>query len=369
MPSFLSLVSSPITIKSDLDNKCYQVAVINWSDDDGIAEAICNELVALNHKPVCFKFNEQIPGDVEVVFSFAPYGRFLQIPRQLAKLPPHKRPVLAHWNTENPPDLRLPWLIVKSVGACRSWLDRLNDTDNPKIQLLNKQPPLSWIQKRMHKFRYVGEYHYAYRQGWLDILVETSEIYARLHHQHGLPAIVIPWGTAPSWYANLNCERDIDVLWMGTRRTRRRSKLLDQIWEQLVGYGLKVHVADNVENPFIFDEERTLYLNRAKITLNLLPTWYDNAFPYRFHMAAGNRSLVISESMLPHCPVYEAGKHYVSTSPDKIVDTILYYLEHEDERLQIVENAYQLVATKLTFQNSIKTMMNAVNKVYLSSRQ
>ena len=370
MSRLLSLVNSQMTIKSNL-NLCrsYRIAVINWSDDDEIAEAICNELVSLNHKPVCFNFNEKLPADVEVVFSFAPYGRFLQIPGQLKNIPQHKRPVFVHWNTENPPDLRLPWFIMKSIGACRSWLDRLNDSDSAPIQLLNQHPLIAWIQKRMHKFRYVGEYHYAYRKGWLDIFAETSEIYARLHHEHGLPATVIPWGTAPDWYGELHCERDIDVLWMGTRRTRRRSQLLDQICEQLVGHGLKVHIADNVDNPFIFKEERTLYLNRAKITLNLLPTWYDNAFPYRFHMAAGNRSLVVSEPLLSHCPVYQAPKHYVSTPVEGIVETILYYLQYEHERLQIIENAYQLVTTKLTLHNSIKTIMNAVNEVYLSSRE
>lgn len=67
-----------------------------------------------------------------------------------------------------------------------------------------------------------------------------------------------------------------------------------------------MYVVDNVENPFVFGEERLRLLNRLTITLNLLPTWYDHAFPYRFHLAAPNRSLVVSEPIPPHCPRYQA---------------------------------------------------------------
>ena len=341
----------------------YKVAVVKWTDQDGISKAICNELIQLGHQPICFRFDEIIPDHVDIVFSFAPYGRFLQIARQLAHISSEKRPTFVHWNTENPPDLRIPWPLMSTVGACRSWVDRLNDSNNDWVRSLLTKPPLSWIDKRMHKFRYIGEYHYAYRKGWLDIFVESSEIYALLHHHHGLPTLLVPWGTVRAWYDNCNLERDIDVLWMGTRRTKRRSHLLDRIRNHLSAYGVEMYVADNVEKPFIYGETRTKFLNRAKITLNLLPAWYDNAFPYRFHLAAPNRSLVVSDPLQQHCPIYEAGKHYVSAPAEAIAETILYYLNHEDERLEVVENAYELVTTELTFGNSIKTIMDAVHRV------
>lgn len=344
-------------------NETYWVAIVQWSDQNGIAAAIRDELIDLGHYPVYFKFDSAIPDDVDVVFSFAPYGRFLQIPRQLATMPAEERPTFVHWNTENPPDLRIPWPLMSTIGACRSWIDRLNDSNNDWMRTLVSKPPLSWVNERMHKFRYAGDYHYAHRKGWIDVFAETSEIYAQLHSLHGLPAIFVPWGTVRSWYANLDLERDIDVLWMGTRRTKRRSKLLDRVRNQLSAHGAQMYVADNVENPFIFGKVRTQFLNRAKITLNLLPTWYDNAFPYRFHIAAGNRSLVVSEPILRHCPMYKAGTHYVSVPVENITETALHYLEHEDERLQIIENAYELVTTELTLANSIKAIMEAVDKV------
>jgi hypothetical protein len=219
----------------------------------------------------------------------------------------------------------------------------------------------------MLRFRYLGDYYYAHRRGWLDIFADTSEIYAEIHRQHGLPTIVAHWGATPQWYENLGLERDIDVLWMGTRGTNRRSKILDRVRSKLETNGVRMHVADGKENPFVFGDERTDYLNRSKITLNITRTWYDDNFS-RFALAAPNRSLIVSESVFPHCPSFVAGTHYVSVPVERLAEAILYYLDHEKERSRIVDNAYDLVTTKLVFRESIKSIMEAVNQVYQSIR-
>jgi hypothetical protein len=176
-----------------------------------------------------------------------------------------------------------------------------------------------------------------------------------------MPTIYVPWGSTPSVYGDLDLERDIDVLWMGKRGTRRRSRLLDRIRRQLSSYGVEIYVADNEENPFIFNETRTRFLNRAKITLNITRTWYDDNFS-RFAYAVPNRSLVVSEPLLPHCPEYEAGIHYVSAPIDRLAESIVYYLAHDDERQRIVENAYQLVTKELAFRESIARLMDGVTE-------
>jgi hypothetical protein len=135
--------------------------------------------------------------------------------------------------------------------------------------------------------------------------------------------------------------------------------LLDQVRGKLRKRGVDIHVVDNREQPFVFGEDRTRLLNRAKITLNLTRTWYDDNYS-RFALAAPNRSLIVSEPLLPHCPQYEAGVHYVSAPIDQLANTIVSYLENEAKRQRIVENAYQFVTTELTFHNSIKTIMDAV---------
>jgi hypothetical protein len=128
-----------------------------------------------------------------------------------------------------------------------------------------------------------------------------------------------------------------------------------------------MHFADGEENPFIFGDERIHYLNRSKITLNITRTWYDDNFS-RIAIVAPNRSLVVSEQVLPHCPSLVAGTHYVAAKAEKLAETILHYLEDEEQRLRIVENAYQLVTTELLFRESIRSIMDAANRVYQSAR-
>jgi hypothetical protein len=339
------------------------VAIPHGKEIDGISEVISDELIALGYQPAFFKIGSSLPKKAEVVFSFGPYGNFLTIPRQLARMPPKQKPIFVHWNTEGIPDLRIPWKLMSSVSGWRSWLGRLQDSRNGSAKI----PGTGWLdsllETRMLRFRYLGDYYYALRRGWLDIFADTSEIYADLHRQHGLPTIVAHWGATARWYRDLGLERGIDVLWMGTRGTKRRSLILDRVRGELEAHGVRIHVADGQENPFIFGDERIEYLNRSKITLNITRTWYDDNFS-RIALAAPNRSLIVSEPVLPHCPSFIAGTHYVSVPVDSLAETILYYLDHEEARLRIVEDAYHLVTTKLVFRESIKSIMDAVNQMY-----
>ena len=349
-------------------NRPGTVVIPHGNASEGIAEVLSDELKALGYQPILFKIGSPIPEKAEVVFSFGPYGNFLTIPSQLAKMPPDQKPVFVHWNTEGIPDLRIPWKIMSSIAGWRSWLGRVQDSRNGSARIPGTERLLSLHESRMLRFRYLGDYYYAHRRGWIDIFADTSELYAEIHRRHGLPTIVAHWGATSQWYKDLSLERDIDVLWMGTRGTKRRSFILDRVRSELEANGVRMHVADGKENPFIFGDKRIYYLNRSKITLNITRTWYDDNFS-RIALAAPNRSLIVSEPVLPHCPSFIAGTHYVSVPMESLAKTILYYLEQEEERLRIVENAYQLVTTKLVFRESIKSIMEAVNQVYQSIRR
>lgn len=79
----------------------------------------------------------------------------------------------------------------------------------------------------------------------------------------------------------------------------------------------------------------------------------------RFAMAAPNGSLVVSETLLQHCPQFEPGIHYIAAPVEKLVDTILAYLQDDDRRRQITDNAYQLVMTQMTLRRSMQILMEA----------
>ena len=329
---------------------------MRWSPNDEIGAAIQKGLVELEYQTVFFEPGRPFPKEIDVLFSFGPYGPFPPVPRQLGELPIGERPIFVHWNTEQIPNLHIPWTIVSRLGALRSWGERVFD----RFPFLCRIPVLARLPSKMTRFRYVGDYHYAHRQGWLDLLIESSEIYASLHRRKGLNVIFVPWGTAAAWHADLDIERDIDVLWIGKRRTKRRSLWIDRIRSELADRGLTMCVVDNVERRFVYGEERTELLNRSKITLNLLPKWHDDAFSYRFHVAAGNRTLVVSEPIVPHCPIYRSGIHYVSAPVGSVMDTLIYYLDHDEERQTITDAAHQLVTTHLTFSRSVGAIMESV---------
>jgi hypothetical protein len=214
----------------------------------------------------------------------------------------------------------------------------------------------------MLRYRYIGDYYSASRHGLLSIFADSSAIYAGIHRKHGLPTTYFPWGSAPAWYEDLNLPRDIDVLWLGKRGSQRRSQLLDKLRDELTPHGVNFRVIDNIENPYVFGRERTVMLNRAKITLNITRTWFDDNFS-RFSMAAPNRSLIVSEPMLPHCLEYKAGVHYVSAHIEELSATILHYLAAEDERRTIVDNAYRLLTEELTLVNSMDKVMQQADAI------
>ncbi len=338
-----------------LSSARHNIAIVQWYDRDEIAEAIHFELRQLGHEPFFFKADTSVPDGADIVFTFAPYGRFLPIVQQLGQLAPEKRPLLIHWNTEGVPDLRLPWRLTRLLGAGRSWLERSISQSSA-----NRNSLLTLLESKMLRFRYVGDYYYAHKKGLLNLFSDSSAVYARIHSKHGLPTLYVPWGASPLWYADLNLERDIDVLWMGNRHGDRRSELLDQIRERLLRHGIQMYVADGQENPFIYREERVTLLNRAKITLNITRTWYDDNFS-RFALVAPNRSLIVSEHLLPHCPAYEPGVHYVANAPEKLAETIVFYLRQPQARAEIVDNACLLTTSQLTFNGSIKKLLTAVN--------
>jgi hypothetical protein len=340
----------------------YKIGVVEWFKEiDGLPQVIHDELSDLGHYPQFFWHDGPIPEDIDVLFTWAPYGKLLPILQQLEALPLSKRPITAHWNTEGIPDLRLPWHLVRAAGSFRTWIERVSVNSQSPFSDLLRTVTSPWDNRAL-RFRYFGDYYYAYNHGLLDVFADSSILYAHLHNQHGLPTIVAPWGSTNRWREDLELDRDIDVLWMGKRGTRRRSKILDQVRSELQHQNVEFYFADNEERPFIFGKERTQLLNRAKITLNVTRTWYDDNYS-RFSMAAPNRSLIVSEPILPHCPQFVPGVHFVSASIDKLPETISYYLQHDEAREHIVENAYRLTTAELTFQNSIKKIMDAVDRV------
>lgn len=338
-----------------------RVAVPEWVEDDGIAKMIAFELEQIGYNPVLFFFDSNIPENVDYLLTFGPYNRILPMWQNNSRIAPSRRPVVIHWNTEGMPDPRIPHPIMRTLGAMRSRIGRMGYSGSAFDQFLYSMRPVSHIDESFKRYRYHGDYEYASRQGWLHVLSDTSQIYSQIRSKIGIPTLYVPWGASRRWYEDLGLERDIDVLWMGKRGSQRRGRILDQVFRELKLKGLNVYIGDDEIDPFIFGKERIRHLNRAKITLNITRTWYDDNFS-RFTMACSNRSLVVSEPVLPHCTEFKENVHYVSATIEDLANTIVHYLEHEDERRQIVDNAYALMMSELNFEKSLRRMFAAAQQ-------
>lgn len=308
------------------DNR--RVAVLHWYEDvDDLAQTLNRTLTELGYQPF------------------------------VIQMPPQARPFWIHWSTEDCPDIRLPGWVTLPIGRALAWLERWQDADG-LWRSLAQTAPLQAFNRRFHKFRYVGIYDYALKTGLMGLLVEYSRVYADYYKRVGIPARYVRWGLLDNSHEEgLNLERDIDVLWIGTRRTKRRSKLLNKVMGELEAHGKRVLVIDG-SNGAIYGPQRTRLLHRAKILLNLLPTWYDSALAYRWPLAAANRALLVTEDSLPHAPEFLPGVHYVAVPVHQLVPTILDYLEHPEKRAPIVERAYQAVMHEHTLLDSVCQIMH-----------
>jgi hypothetical protein len=244
--------------------------------------------------------------------------------------------------------------MIKWGSPLRSYIGRQAHHENPR-------PFFRFLNRKAHRFRYLGDYLYAHRKGLMAMLFDCSRLYVDMEKSLGMTAHYIPWGTLQSDYSMLNLNRDIDVLWMGKPRGSRRNDLVKLLREELAKYGKKMVVIDGVEHPYVYGRERTELFNRSRITLNLLPAWDAYNYLFKFHLAAGNRSLLVSERFLDHAPEYIDGYHYVASSVENLVPTLIHYCEKKEERTRITENAYELVTTNLTMTNSIRKIMSLVD--------
>ena len=150
----------------------YRVALLEWEPGDGITDMIRHELACLGHDPVCFTYGRPVPDGVDVVLSYGPYAKLLPMLREVAGIRAEVRPTVVHWNTEGFPDLRIPLPVMGLLGDLRSWLGRLAHSDRSWVRKLGRRRPISALDARAVRFRYVGDYRFAFRRGLIDVLAD-----------------------------------------------------------------------------------------------------------------------------------------------------------------------------------------------------
>jgi hypothetical protein len=315
-----------------------RVGVVHWRVNNMMVTGILRAVVYLDHEAVKFHYDARLPSGLDAVIICGPFGTMAPLIKQLAACPKSQRPLLVYIMTEQLPNPSLPEWWRRASGAIRSRLDRLAYQEDESGQW-KQHPWLKHLASSSQRYRYYGDLLWMKRQGILSVLALSSLWTADFLRARGFDPMILPPSVIQG--EDLKLERDIPVLWLGKTGSSRRANILKQIRSDLKARGVDMMVIDGVENPYVFGDQRTILLNRAKIVLNVLrEKWDDNSM--RYVLAAPCRALIVTEPTLCHSP-FLPGVHLVEAPLPQLADTICHYLTHEEERLQITERAYQLI--------------------------
>jgi len=288
-------------------------------------------------------------------------GSLLPAAQQLLNYPPKQRPFFYWWFIECIPNPKTPTKLAQIGAKIRIAIDRRT----VQSQTVRKRLQSWGLYKyflRGFRFQILGELDYFRQKGLLDGLAITSNSRASYLQRHDFHPIVIPIGYYPELHGrDLGLQRDIDVGFLGNINSQRRFSLLEQVRKELEQRGITVSIQTN-----LYSEERTKFLNRTKINLNIYRAPYD-FFGLRFVFCAANKTLLISEPVLDYEP-FIPGRHMIAVPINEIADKVDYYLSHEEQRQKIVDDAYQLIHEEYTIGQMIRRILDDA-RIIIAGRQ
>jgi hypothetical protein len=274
--------------------------------------------------------------------SIAWYPR---VRRRLIAMPPQKRPPVLIWFCEPlppPNDSGLPW-------------PRLNLREIAKVLL--RDPRATDVYTNYLVLRRLARF------GLPNFLVVSATGRQRFLAERGIVSHFVPFGYDPDMGRDLALPRDIDVLFIGALNVPRRNRLLQFLRRQ----GVNLTAVGDWSDPAFWGENRTLLLNRSRILLNFArtPAEYSGM---RLLLGMANKALVISEPMYDPAP-YVPGRHFISAPVEQMPDLIRHYLDHEDERRLMVEEAHRFVTTEHTLDRAIARIFEIVSSSALDRKE
>jgi hypothetical protein len=328
------------------------VASLVWQLPSELHEAQAKVVQQLGYRHRFFYATERIPPGTEIILVQGPYGSLLPLTEQLFHYPPDQRPVLAYWFQQS-----MHWLQPEVVRQwCSRYFSELHQRypDSPSALLAQAMP--ANLRSRGKRLGFLGDMFWLHEHDLLDLLILSSTVYAEYLAQYGISSILLPRGSHPSYGSDLRQERDIAAVWMGKIRTRRRREAIKWLRSELEKRGQVLQVYDGVENDFIFGQERTQILNRAKFVLNVFFSGPTDELSIRYFIAAANGAVILSE---PSANVYNfiPGKHLIEKRVEEMPDSIMHYMENPDQWQAISDNVQQLIEQEVTLENSIACIL------------
>jgi hypothetical protein len=170
--------------------------------------------------------------------------------------------------------------------------------------------------------------------------------------EEGIDVHHVPLGYHPSQGRLLDSERDIDVLFLGETRMRRRQRVLRQLRQG----GVEVTVLGDYADPDLWGESRTAFLNRTRIMLHI-PRLEGHTSDIRMNISMACGALLVSEPLCFPDP-FVPGAHHVEAPLDELAATILRYLEDEPERRRIAGQAHAFLTEDLPLERTFAQLLS-----------
>ncbi|HEX5577332.1 MAG TPA: glycosyltransferase, partial [Gemmatimonadaceae bacterium] len=202
------------------------------------------------------------------------------------------------------------------------------------------------------------------REGSIDMLFMLGGEQQEYAAEQGYESWRYDYGYHPSFGQLLGGERDVDVLFLGETRPRRRRALLNRLREQ--GVNVLVRGSWNDREAGLWGEERTRFLNRTKILVHL-QRYPGKLAGKRFILGMANGAMVISEPVYRPEPFVD-GEHYVSATIEKMPEVIRHFLANPAERERIAQAGHRFITRDLTFTRVMEEVLSVVDE-RLAERQ
>tara|TARA_R110002110_G_scaffold312034_2_gene525464 strand:+ start:517 stop:1449 length:933 start_codon:yes stop_codon:yes gene_type:complete len=244
------------------------------------------------------------------------------------------------------------------VGDGNSPQDIIQDTSTPLFPILNKEyssldSKLRWI-KSMNA------------TAGLTVVHQVAEF----QKATGVPFHRIMWSADTDIYHSYGSGYDHDLFFSGVTRPEQnqnfREKILSQT-DRLSEYNLKLNIRSHKNNyvgKIYSPEEYAKLLARSKVCF--VTTGPADIVGVRyFEVMAGNKSLILCNSMSKdvYSDIMVDGFNCVMFSDvDDFFEKAKYYIEHEDERMKIVNQAYDHFVNSQTWTHRSQKTLNIIEK-------
>jgi hypothetical protein len=262
--------------------------------------------------------------------------------RSLAATPPDRHPFVALWHVE-------PLPLPDAAGLPRG-RRRARET----VKHLIRDPRANDPRDNCAQVERLA------RVGLPALLVVSHRSAQRMLGERGIGAVWTPTGYHPALGSNLDRERDIDVLFLGTTEAPRRRRLI----RSLRRAGIDVRVAGRWRDPRYHGEQRSRLLNRARILLHLGQQPGEMAH-LRFQLGMANGALVVSEPVYDSAP-YVQGEHYLSAPVEQLAGLIADVLGREEERRRIAAAGRSFATEHVTMERSIERLAGWIRRRHVT---